>query len=83
MHLRLFSTQATHVSKNKNDFKDQFEDLLNDLNALDPNNWLDNIDIQYSDDSVRRLTTKFHLEEKSTVQGFREFKHKIPQKYQH
>jgi len=46
MRSRLFTTQATQVSKNKNEFKDQFENILKDLNVLDPNNWPDNIDIQ-------------------------------------
>jgi len=35
---RLFTTQATHVSKNKNEFKDQFENILKDLNVFEPNN---------------------------------------------
>jgi len=74
MRSRLFTTQATHVSKNKNEFKDQFENILKDLNVLDPNNWPDNIDIQYGDDSIRRLANKFHLNEVSTIRGFREFK---------
>lgn len=54
-----------HVSKNK----DQFEDLLKDINVLDPNNWLVTIDIQYGDDSIRKFVTKFHLDEKSTIRG--------------
>lgn len=74
MRSRLITTQASHVSKNKNEFKDQYLDLLKDLDVLDPNNWQDNIDIQYGDDSVRKLAIKFHLDEKCTIWGFREFK---------
>jgi len=35
---RLFTTQATHVSTNKNDFKSKFNKLLKDLDMLNYNN---------------------------------------------
>jgi len=74
LRTRLFTTQATHVSKNKNDFKNEFDELLKDLDVLNYNNWPDNVDIQYGDNCVRRLVTRFHLDEKTTIRGFREFK---------
>lgn len=74
MRSRLCTTRASHASKTKNEFKDIFDDLLKDINILDPSNWPDNIDIQYGDDSVRRLATKFCLDENTTIRGFREFK---------
>jgi len=74
MRSRLFTTHSSHVSKNKNWFKYQYLDLLKDLDVLDPNNWPDNIYIQYGDGNVRRLAIKFYLNEKFTIQGIREFK---------
>lgn len=71
---RLFTTQATHVSKNKNDFKNDFDELLKDLDALDSTTWPDNVDIQYGDDCIRRLVSRFYLDEQTTIRGFREFK---------
>ncbi|KAL4136198.1 hypothetical protein QTP88_007761 [Uroleucon formosanum] len=72
--IKLFTTQATHVSKNKNDFKSEFDELIKDLDVLNSNNWPDYVDILYGDDCVRRLITRFHLDEKTTIRGFREFK---------
>lgn len=40
-------------------FIDKFEELLNHLNVLDPNQWQQNIGDQYDDCSVRRTVTKF------------------------
>ncbi|CAI6374561.1 unnamed protein product [Macrosiphum euphorbiae] len=74
LRTRLFTSQATHLSKNKNDFKSEFDELIKELDVLNSNNWPDNVDILYEDDCVRRLVTRFHLDEKSTIRGFREFK---------
>lgn len=74
MRSRLFTTQSTHVSKNKNDFKNEFDELLKDLDVLNSTNWPDNVGIQYGDDCVRRLVSRFNLDEKTTIRGFREFK---------
>lgn len=62
------------MSKNKNDFKSEFDELIKDLDVLNSNNWPDNVDILYGDDCVRRLVTRFHLDEKTTIRGFRESK---------
>lgn len=56
---KLFTTLATHVSKNKMEYKNQFKDFSKDLNILDPNNWLNTIDIQYGDDSDGILELSF------------------------
>ncbi|XP_050065047.1 ATP-dependent DNA helicase PIF1-like [Aphis gossypii] len=66
--IRIFDSMA-------NTFGPRTQEVLNsDLDVLDPNNWPDSIDIQYGDDSVKRLAIKFHLDEKCTIRGFREFK---------
>jgi len=40
------------MSKNKNGFKSEFDELLKDLDVLNSNNWPDNVDILYGDDCV-------------------------------
>jgi len=54
--------------------KNEFDELLKDLDELNYNNWPDNVDIQYVDACVRWLVTRFHFDEKTTIRGFREFK---------
>lgn len=71
---RLFTMQASNVSVRDNQFKDQYTQLLTDLDVLDQTNWPDNCDIQYGDSSVRRLVKIFQVDERSTIRGFREFK---------
>jgi len=72
---RLFTTQSSHVSNaSSNLFKETYDQLLADLNVFDSNTWPDNFNIQYGDDSIRRLSQKFKVDEISAVRGFREFK---------
>ncbi|KAL4123382.1 hypothetical protein QTP88_015578 [Uroleucon formosanum] len=72
---RLFTTQSSHVSNAfSNLFKETYDQLLADLNVFDSNAWPDNVNIQYGDDSIRRLSQKFQVDEISAVRGFRELK---------
>jgi len=71
---RLFTTQLSNVFMSGNQFKNIFTQLLSDLDVLDPKNWPDQFDIQYGDSAVRRLANVFQVDERSTINGFREFK---------
>jgi len=72
---RLFTTQSSHVSNaSSNLFKETYDQLLTDLNVFDSNAWPDNFNIQYGDDSIRRLSQKFKVDEISAVRSFCEFK---------
>lgn len=71
---RLFTTQASHVSSvNDNQFKENYTQLLQDLNYLDMKNWPDDCDVLYGDENIRRLAKQFQVDEVSSVRGFRMF----------
>lgn len=74
MRSRLFTFQASHSATAGNIFKDEYDELLKDLSVLDMQNWPDKYDIQFGDKSVRRLASKFQVDEKNSVRGYREFK---------
>jgi len=74
MRSRLFTFQASHSTTVGNIFKEKYDELLKDLDILNVQNWLDKYDIQYNDKNVRKLATKFQVDETSTIRGFREFK---------
>jgi hypothetical protein len=45
---RLLTTQSSHVSNTSSKlFKEEYDQLLSDLNVLTPNNWPDNFNILY------------------------------------
>lgn len=73
---RLFTFQASNTARasSSNTFKNKFEELLKDIEVLEPKSWPDNCDIQFGDKNVRRLTAEFQVDEISTIQGFREYK---------
>jgi len=71
---RLFTTQSSNVSMQGNEFKNIYTQLLSHLDVLDPKNWPDQFDIQYGDSAVRRLANVFQVDERSAINGFREFK---------
>lgn len=72
---RLFTTQSSHASNtSSNLFKENYDQLLSDLNVFSTKSWLDNFDIQYSDNNIRRLSRKFKIDEIKAVRGFYEFK---------
>lgn len=71
---RLFTTQASHVSSvNDNQFKENYTQLLKDLDYLDMKNWPDDCDVMYGDENIRRLAKQFQVDEVSSVRGFRMF----------
>lgn len=75
MKSRLFTTQSTRVSITSSTlFKNEYGQLLSDLDVLVPKNWPDNCNILYGDDSIRRLSKKFKVDEISAVRDFRQFK---------
>ncbi|XP_050066439.1 uncharacterized protein LOC126555582 isoform X3 [Aphis gossypii] len=65
---------ASNTASSGNTFKNKYEDLLKDMEVLEPKSWLDNCDIQFGDKNIRRLTAIFQVDERSTIQGFREYK---------
>ena len=69
---RMMATQSLHVSCVAN--KDEFENLIADLNVLESENWPDSLNIQYGDANVRRLVKLFKVNEQQYVRGFREYK---------
>jgi len=69
MHSRLFTFQASNTATSGNTFKNKYEDLLKDMEFLEPKSWPDNCDIQFGDKNVRRLTCIFQVNEVSTTQG--------------
>ncbi|CAI6370461.1 unnamed protein product [Macrosiphum euphorbiae] len=74
MHSRLFTFQTPNTATSGNTFKNKYEDLLKDMEFLEPKSWPDNCDIQFGDKNVRRLTAIFQVDETSTIQGFRDYK---------
>lgn len=75
MKQRLMTTQASNVSSEKNnEFQVHFKNLIEDLDVLSPESWPDNMDIQYGDESIRRLSKMFQINQVTAVRGFREFK---------
>lgn len=74
MRSRLFTFQVSNTTTSGKTFKNKYEDLLKDIEVLEPKSWPDNCDIQFGDKAVRRLTALFQVDETSTIQGFREYK---------
>lgn len=73
---RLMTTQASNVSSREvnNEYQVNFKNLIEDLEVLSPENWPDNMDIQYGDESIRRLSQVFQIDQVLSVRGFREYK---------
>lgn len=74
MRTRLFTFQASNTASTSNIFKKKYEELLKDIELLEPKSWPDNCDIQFGDKNVRRLAAVFQVDETLTIQGFREYK---------
>ncbi|XP_025199906.1 uncharacterized protein LOC112597896 [Melanaphis sacchari] len=70
------TTQASNVSSREvnNEYQVNFKNLIEDLEVLSPENWPDNMDIQYGDENIRRLSQVFQIDQVLSVRGFREFK---------
>lgn len=73
---RLMTTQASNVSSREvnNEYQVNFKNLIEDLEVLSTENWPDNMDIQYGDENIRRLSQVFQIYQVLSVRGFREFK---------
>jgi len=76
MKQRLMTTQASNVSSREvnNEYQVNFKNLIEDLEVLSPENWPDSMDIQYGDESIRRLSQVFQIDQVLSVRGFREYK---------
>lgn len=59
------------LSVNDNQFKEKYTQLLKDLDYLNVKNWPHDCDIMYVDENIRRLAKQFHVDEVSSVRGFR------------
>ncbi|XP_025413757.1 uncharacterized protein LOC112685919 [Sipha flava] len=76
MKERLMTIQASNVSSCEiyNEFQINFKNLIEDFEVFSPENWSDNMDIQYGDTNICRLSQLFQIDQVLAVRGFREYK---------
>src|SRR6218665_1895938 len=81
LRTRMITTSSSHVSRDESHRQENvstYNQLLENLRVLDPKNWQltadDEVDIQYGDSHIRQLCHQFHLDERSIIRGFRNYK---------